>query len=154
MPAGTVLTEPGAPQTRFCYVEAGEFEAFDPVTDARLFPSTIGPGQFVVEIGVLTRQASHLGIRAVADARVVAVPREALLSAMALNPEMSDIVVSVLAARRRAHLELTTTNLTILGPEADKAVRDVVAFAARNRLARPRRRRARRPAACRRGRRR
>jgi thioredoxin reductase (NADPH) len=132
--AGEALLLPGAPQSHLFYVEEGEFEAFDPVRNQRMIEATIGPTQFIGEIGLLTGGGSHLGIRAVQAARVIAVPRQALMDLMAITPEMSDIIVSVLAARRRAHLEGEFSGITIIGRDGDRRVRDLVAFAARNRL--------------------
>ena len=132
---GEALLLPGAPQLHLFYVEEGEFEAFDPARrDVSLFEATIGPTQFIAEIGLLTGGGSHLGVRAIKEGRVIAVPREAVMDLMAITPEMSDIIVSVLAARRRAHFEEGISGITIIGREGDRRVRDLVAFASRNRL--------------------
>lgn len=53
---------------------------------------------------------------------------------MAAEPEMSDILVSVFAARRRAMLERGFAAITVVGPSEDIRVRRVAAFAARNKL--------------------
>ncbi len=131
---GHVLLSAGAPQSHLYYVEEGEFEAFDPVSDESLFEATIGPTQFLGDIGLLSGSRSPLAVRAIRSSRVIAVPRQQLLDLMAITPEMSDIIVSVLAARRRHHLEREASGITIVGREDDRRVRDLVAFAARNRL--------------------
>lgn len=48
--------------------------------------------------------------------------------------EMSDIVITVFAARRRRLIESGQAGLTLIGPELDRAVRRVEAFAAQNRI--------------------
>ena len=52
-PAGTFLTRPGDPIDCFTYVEEGEIEVADAFTGERLVPSTLGPTQFMAEIGFL-----------------------------------------------------------------------------------------------------
>lgn len=124
----------GDPLDRFEVVEEGGFELYDPVREMRIGVATLGPGQFMGEIGFLTGANALLTVRAVADARVTQVPRAAVLALMAAEPEMSDIIVSVLAARRRASLDNKASALTVVGPQDDRDVRLVMAFADRNRI--------------------
>jgi thioredoxin reductase (NADPH) len=55
-----------------------------------------------------------------------------MLEALAAIPEMSDIVVTVFAARRRRLIESGQAGLTLIGGEADRSVRRIEAFAAQN----------------------
>jgi hypothetical protein len=57
-----------------------------------------------------------------------------MLEALAAIPEMSDIVVTVFAARRRRLIESGQAGLTLIGAETDRAVRRIEAFAAQNRI--------------------
>lgn len=57
-----------------------------------------------------------------------------MLQALADIPEMSDIVVTVFAARRRRLIESGQAGITLLGAEADRAVRRVESFATQNRI--------------------
>ncbi|WP_445191544.1 FAD-dependent oxidoreductase [Sphingomonas sp. Tas61C01] len=132
--AGEMLTELGAPADRFIYVEDGEVEVVNPFTGERLVPSTIGATQFVGEIALLSGGTWSLPMRAVRETAVIEVPRAALLRLMSAVPEMSDIVITVLAARRRRQLEAGDGMLVLVGEESDRAVRRVADFAARNRL--------------------
>ena len=132
--AGQVVAEAGQPHDRFIYVTEGEFELYDPRTDARVGDATLRAGQFIGEIGFLSGGVLLGCYRAVTAGEILCVPREAMLALMTVNPEMSDIVVSVLAARRRAMLERETASVIVVGPEDDRAVRRIAAFAARNRL--------------------
>jgi CRP-like cAMP-binding protein len=68
-----------------------------PVTGGRYGGATLGPGQFFGEISFLTGGPTMLPARAVQDSRVLAVARAAMLELMRAVPEMSDIVVTVLA---------------------------------------------------------
>ncbi|GGB40711.1 thioredoxin reductase [Sphingomonas metalli] len=133
-PAGALLAEVGAPVDRFVYVETGEVEVVNPFTGERLVPSTLGPGQFMAEIALLSGGRWSLPMRAARETEVVEVPREAMLRLMAAIPEMSDIVITVLAARRRRQLESRDGMLVLVGEDEDKAIRAIADFCARNRV--------------------
>jgi thioredoxin reductase (NADPH) len=133
-PAGTLLARPGEPADRFFYVEDGEIEVVNPYTDERLIPSTLGPTQFMSEISLLNGGAWSMPMRAVRDTRVIEVPREAMLTLMSQIPEMSDIIITVLSARRRRQLEAGDSSLRLIGEDEDRNVRRVAEFASRNHI--------------------
>jgi thioredoxin reductase (NADPH) len=132
--AGEWLVRFGEPADTFYYVEEGEVEALDPLTGRRYGNATLGPTQFFGEITFLTGGPSMMGARAVKDTRLVAVERNAMLDLMARIPEMSDIIVTVLAARRRRLLESNEAALTLIGAEESRTLRQIAAFAGRNRI--------------------
>jgi thioredoxin reductase (NADPH) len=133
-PAGTFLVRPGDPVDRFVYVEEGEIELVNPYTDERNLPSTLGPTQFMSEISLLNGGAWSMAMRAVQDTRVIEVPREAVLTLMAQIPEMSDIIITVLSARRRRQLEERISSLRLIGEDDDRRVRRIAEFASRNHI--------------------
>jgi thioredoxin reductase (NADPH) len=133
-PAGTFLARPGEPLDRFVYVEEGEIEVVNPYTDERHLPSTIGPTQFMSEISLLNGGAWSMAMRAVRDTRVIEVPREAVLTLMSQIPEMSDIIITVLSARRRRQLEERISSLRLIGEDDDRNVRRIAEFASRNHI--------------------
>ena len=132
--AGTIVTRAGQPYESFFFVLEGEFELYDPVKDARIGAAALGPGQFIGEISFLNGGAMLNTIRATKPGRMIVTPREAVLDLMAATPEMSDIIVSVLAARRRAALDNGVSPITVVGAADDRRVREIAAFAGRNRL--------------------
>jgi thioredoxin reductase (NADPH) len=132
--AGTFLAQPGHPVDRFVYVEDGEIEVVNAFTGGRLVPSTLGPTQFMAEISFLYGGSWTLSMRAARDTRVIEVPRLAMLKLMAEIPEMSDIIITVLAARRRRQLETRDGALVLIGEEVDRDVCQIANFASRNRL--------------------
>jgi thioredoxin reductase (NADPH) len=133
-PGGEYLARPGDPADRFTYVEDGEIEVVNPYTDERHLPSTLGPTQFMGEIAFLNGGAWSMAMRAVRETRVIEVPREAMLTLMAQIPEMSDIVITVFAARRRRQLDARDSTLKLIGEDHDLGVRRVAEFANRNRI--------------------
>ncbi|WP_066591456.1 FAD-dependent oxidoreductase [Sphingomonas pruni] len=133
-PAGTMLCRPGEPIDRFVYVEAGEIEVVNAFTGERLVPSTLGPTQFMAEIALLSGGNWSMPMRTVVDTRVIEVPRADMLRLMSQIPEMSDIVITVLSARRRRQLEASDASLVLIGEDASRDVRRVAEFVSRNRL--------------------
>lgn len=133
-PAGAFLARPGDPADRFTYVEDGEIEVVDAYTDERHLQSTLGPTQFMGEIAFLNGGGWSMAMRAVRETRVIEVPREAMLTLMAQIPEMSDIVITVFAARRRRQLDERDSTLKLIGEERDRNVRRIAEFASRNRI--------------------
>src|SRR5271156_5220810 len=133
-PAGTFLAHPGEPIDRFVYVEDGEIEVVNPYTDERHVPSTLGPTQFMGEIGFLYGGGWSLAMRAVRETRVIEVPREAMLTLMSRIPEMSDIIITVFSARRRRQLDDRDGVLLLIGEDIDRNIRRVAEFANRNHI--------------------
>lgn len=132
--AGTLLSQPGQQIDRFIYVVDGEIEVINPYTDERLVPSALGPTQFMAEIAFLNGGTWSMAMRTARETRVIEVPREAMLTMMSQIPEMSDIIITVLAARRRRQLDAQDGNLRLIGVDEDRNVRRIAEFASRNRI--------------------
>jgi thioredoxin reductase (NADPH) len=132
--AGTFVVRPGEPADRFVYVEQGEIEVVNPFTNERHLPSTLGPTQFMAEIAFLNGGSWSMPMRAATDITVIEVPRTEMLRLMSEIPEMSDIVITVLSARRRRQLDSHDGTLVLIGEDDDRAVRRIAEFASRNRL--------------------
>ncbi|MEO0388526.1 MAG: cyclic nucleotide-binding domain-containing protein, partial [Pseudomonadota bacterium] len=122
-PPGTDLARLGDPNTHFCYLLEGEVEALDPVTGERYGEATLQAGQFFGEISFLNGGRTMLGARTLVESRILEVPRAAMLRLMSEMPEMSDIVVTVFAARRRRLLESNKAPLTLIGADETPALR-------------------------------
>ncbi|MEM8555641.1 MAG: FAD-dependent oxidoreductase [Pseudomonadota bacterium] len=134
IPSGETLVALGDFPKNFHYILDGEVELIDPYTDTRTVEFTVGPTQFTGDIGFLAGQPSSVHLRTCADSRILAVPRDAMLQLMSDTPEMSDIIITVLAARRRRQLEAQDSSLTFIGLDEDRAIRQTAAFASRNRI--------------------
>ena len=131
---GDLVARPGQRMDEFIYVEEGEVELVDPQTGERRVPFTLGATQFVGEIGFLTGAVYSMPMRACAPTRCIVVQRAAMLDLMAQIPEMSDIVITVLAARRRRQIEQGDTSLKLIGADVDRNIGAIASFAARNRI--------------------
>ena len=133
-PAGAMVAEVGDAMDEFLYVLEGEIEIADPYTGIRMVESTIGPTQFMGEIGFLNAGSWTLPMRAAQDTRVIAVPREAMLDLMRRVPELSDHIITVFAARRRRTFEESRSSIKLVGADQDKQVQRVESFLRRNRI--------------------
>ncbi len=131
---GDYMARVGDPTDRFVYVEEGEVEVVNPFSEERLLPSTIGPTQFMGEISFLNGGAFTMPFRAAADTRTLEVERVAMLDLMSKIPEMSDIIISVLTARRRRQVESEDASLKLIGAETDKNIQRIASFAMRNKI--------------------
>ena len=132
--AGDIVARPGQPADRFTYIEDGEVELVNVYTNERLVPSTLGPTQFIAEIQLLSGGNWSNLLRTTRPTRVIEVPRGAVLQLMSDIPEMSDLIITVLAARRRKHIEESETSLVLIGEEIDRDVRRVAEFVSRNKV--------------------
>ena len=133
-PAGTFLARPGESIDRFTYVEDGEVEVVNPYTDERHLQSTLGPTQFMGEIAFLSGGSWFMAMRTVRETRVIEVQRDAMLKLMSEVPEMSDIVITVLAARRRRQLDERDSSLVLIGEDVAREVHQIAEFASRNKI--------------------
>lgn len=131
---GDTIVAFGAPNEAFFYILTGEAAAWDEVTGQLYGAATLGPTQFTGEMSFLTGGTAMLTNRAVTPLTAIRVPRAAMLQALADIPEMSDIIVTVFAARRRRLIESGQAGLTLIGSDTDRAIRRVEAFAAQNRI--------------------
>ncbi|MEO1658386.1 MAG: FAD-dependent oxidoreductase [Pseudomonadota bacterium] len=130
--AGEMVVEPGDMMDEFIYIEEGEVELLNPRTYNRDVQFTIGPTQYLGELAFLSGGRWQLPMRACADTRTTVVPREKMLQLMANVPEMSDIIVTVFAARRRRIFENNESAITLIGTDDDRSIRRIASFASRN----------------------
>ncbi|MEO0058319.1 MAG: hypothetical protein RIT17_1795 [Pseudomonadota bacterium] len=133
-PAGSIVMDIGEPHDRFVYILEGEIEVVDPYTGGRMLPSTLGPTQFMGEIGFLNRSTNIMRMRAAVDTRVIEAPREPMLALMGQVPELSDHLITVFAARRRKQFEASNDTIKVIGADRDPKVQAVERFLSRNRI--------------------
>ncbi|KIC50467.1 FAD-dependent oxidoreductase [Tateyamaria sp. ANG-S1] len=132
--AGEYFQRAGERIDTFHYLLSGETEAVNSQTGKRYGNATLGPGQFFGELAFLNGGHAFMGARAVQDTQLLCVAREDMFKLMADMPEMSDIIITVFAARRRRMLDLSEGGLTLIGGEVDRDVRRIASFASRNRI--------------------
>jgi thioredoxin reductase (NADPH) len=101
--AGTVLFQAGDNDYDLIVVQSGRVEVIREATsDAEAaVVADHGPGRFVGELSLLTGQATYLSARAVEDSRVGRVSPASFRQMMNEDPELSDLVLRAILARRR-----------------------------------------------------
>lgn len=130
----TLLVHPGQPADRFVFIEAGDVEVVRADPGATTALCRLGPGQFMAEISFLNGGNWTMLARACGDVRAIEVPRDEMLLLMSREPELSDVIINVLAARRRRQIEAHEGSLLLIGEDADRTMRDIARFASRNRI--------------------
>ncbi|MEM8879581.1 MAG: FAD-dependent oxidoreductase [Pseudomonadota bacterium] len=133
-PAGETVVTPGQPMTEFIYLLSGGIEVFDIHTGEAYLPFHIGPGQFLGEVAFLNGTAAVTAMRTREPCKVLIADRVDVLALMSKIPEMSDIILTVFAARRRRQIEMEDGNLTLIGAEESRPVRRVESFLSRNKV--------------------
>ncbi|MEM6481647.1 MAG: FAD-dependent oxidoreductase [Pseudomonadota bacterium] len=133
-PAGSLIYALGDPMDRFVYILEGLVDVLDPRTMQPFLPHSIGPTQFLGDIGFLRASGSYMPMCATEDVRAIVVPRKKMLRLMSEIPEMSDIVITVFAARRRRMIEGQNSALLLIGADQDRTIRRLAGFASRNRI--------------------
>lgn len=131
---GHIIAEVGDPMGAFIFILDGAVEVIDPYTRQAYLPSSLGPTQFLGEIAFLNGGAYSLPMRAKEDTTAIVVPRQKMLDAMARIPEMSDIVITVFAARRRRQLDDGDSSLKLVGMDISRDIRAIADFASRNKI--------------------
>ncbi|WP_114521513.1 cyclic nucleotide-binding domain-containing thioredoxin-disulfide reductase [Altererythrobacter sp. ZODW24] len=129
-----MVAEVGDAMDRFVYVLDGEIEVVDPHTGNRMGDASLGPTQFMGELSFLNAGSFTLSMRATKATRTLEAPRKAMLDLMSNVPELSDHIITVFLARRRAQYEQSRSSIKLIGADKDSAVRKVGSFLSRNRI--------------------
>jgi len=134
LPPDFIVSRPGEPLEYLYFVLEGGIEAVDPETCEGYLPAFIGPGQFSGDTALLNGAPATVASRTIGETRAIRVHRSALMSLMARIPEMSDIIITVLAARRRQQVDTSDGAITVVGADRDGTMRGIESFLSRNRL--------------------
>ncbi|MEM9846198.1 MAG: FAD-dependent oxidoreductase, partial [Pseudomonadota bacterium] len=131
---GEIVFDVGQPVDRLVYVLEGQVDLLDARTRKPFLPYGIGANQFLGDIDFLRGGVAYLPTMATERVRAIVVPREKVLQLMSQMPEMSDILITVFAARRRRMLESQNSALLLIGADQDRTIRRLASFASRNKI--------------------
>jgi thioredoxin reductase (NADPH) len=131
--AGDVIWDVGQPDYPLVHLIDADLNIVDRGQDDSLVV-TITAGNFTGELGLLMGQ--HTFFAGVMDGpgRVLTVEPAKLRHLVATVPEVSDIVVSAFAARRKLLIEWADGALTIIGDENERTCLGLREYASRNRI--------------------
>jgi thioredoxin reductase (NADPH) len=98
--AGEILLEPGDPSTRMFFVVSGSVEIIRATDGIEQLVVTFGPGMFSGEGAMLTGRPVVVQIRVGEAGELIELDREALLSVIQTDPELSEILMRAFILRR------------------------------------------------------
>lgn len=130
--AGHVLFEVGQPGYDFFYIDSGQVDIVDR-TRGSVVVSVHGPN-FLGELGLLMGQGTFFAGVAARPTQLVRVTGPAIRTLIATVPELSDILVTAFASRRRRLLEWGEGGMTIVGHQGDVDCLRLLEFVSRNRV--------------------
>jgi thioredoxin reductase (NADPH) len=129
--AGEVLFEVGDETYPFIAIREGEASVRDP--DGREIVR-LGATEFIGEMNLLSGQTVFLTAVAVEPMRYVAVDRATLRNLLFEDSTLSDMLLSAFVQRRESLQKVEGVGIEIVGPTQDRATRNLVEYAKRQRL--------------------
>ncbi|MEM6381792.1 MAG: FAD-dependent oxidoreductase [Pseudomonadota bacterium] len=130
LPKGHVLWEVGADSYDCFHVLSGSVDIIDR-TDGHTVVKLQAPN-LIGELGLLMGQRTFFAGVVGEDADMIIVPNAKLRELIATDPELSDIIVTAFAARRRLILEWGEGRLTIIGDPKNRKTLELLQFATRS----------------------
>jgi thioredoxin reductase (NADPH) len=135
--AGALLFRAGDSSYDLIVIESGTVDVIR--TEASDTPEAIlvthGPGRFVGELSLLTGQATYLSARVAEAGRVHRVPPLAFRRLMDEDPELSDLILRALLARRQSlQAGEAARSIEILGSDMSAAALALRTYVARQQL--------------------
>src|ERR1700687_5794100 len=91
-----------------------------------------GPGEFVAEVGQLSRQPAFVDVHAIDDVEALLIPSKNLRALMIEEPELGERIMRALILRRIALVEAGAGGPVLIGPESSPDVVRLQGFLARN----------------------
>lgn len=131
--AGEVVWEVGRPDYPLVHLIDADMNIVDRGRDDSIVV-TITAGNFTGELGLLMGQHTFFAGVMAGAGRILTVDPAKLRHLVATVPEVSDIVVSAFAARRKLLVEWADGALTIIGDENERTCLGLREYASRNRI--------------------
>jgi thioredoxin reductase (NADPH) len=135
--AGALLFRAGDSSYDLIVIESGTVDVIRTETSdsAEAVVVTHGPGRFVGELSLLTGQATYLSARVAEAGRVYRVPPPAFRRLMDEDPELSDLILRALLARRQSlRAGEAARSIEILGSDMSAAALALRTYVARQQL--------------------
>ena len=102
--AGEVLLREGDPSDEVVLIEAGRAEVLRAAGDGSILLGTVGPGEFIGEMGVLEGRPRSATVRAASEVAAELIAREAFLLRVSRDPALAHKLLLRMSARLR-HVE-------------------------------------------------
>ncbi len=129
--SGEVLYEPSCPDTPLFVVLDGTVSISRTGEDEKIL-AVREPGQFTGEMSVISGSRSLLTARVTKDGAVLELKREKVLSLMAKDTELGDILMGAFVARRLLMIQLGEGNVVLFGTKSSARTLALREFFTRN----------------------
>ena len=129
---GEVVIEIGDPYTRIFVVQTGGIEVVGVRKCAEELITVHGPGQFSGDVGTLSGRRSLVRLRAAEPSEVIEVDRENLLTLVATDSELSEIMMRAYILRRVELIRNEVGDLVLLGSQHCSGTLGIKEFLTRN----------------------
>jgi len=132
--AGQVLSRAGEASYDFLVVLEGALEVVDDFAGEARVIVIQRAGGFAGELNMLTGQGRYVSVVVREGGEVLAIPPERLKEVVTEEPNLSDIILKALLARRSWEMRNGGTGLRLVGSRRSRDAARLREFAARNRL--------------------
>lgn len=129
---GDVVFGAGQILPDFVFFDSGTIDILDP-SHGRVLFSMLAPG-FIGDLSWMMGQRTRLSAVVSEPSEVWIIENERLKDLVATVPEISDVIVSMFAARRRLLAEWGEGGVLIIGRESDSATMRLLEFVGRNKI--------------------
>ncbi|HYH12244.1 MAG TPA: cyclic nucleotide-binding domain-containing protein [Thermomicrobiales bacterium] len=131
---GDVLYEAGDADYCLVVILSGRTETVDRSDGEDMIVNTSREREFDGEVGLLTGQNALAACVVREAGEVLMVPRTGVQQAVATNPELGDVLVSVFSARRQLLMLKAAATLTLIGSVTSPRLERLQEFTSRNRI--------------------
>jgi thioredoxin reductase (NADPH) len=129
--SGEILYEPSCPDVPLFVVQDGTVSISRAGEDEKIL-AVREPGQFTGEMSVISSSRSLLTARVTKDGAVLELTREKVLSLMARDTELGDILMGAFVARRLLMIQLGEGNVVLFGTRSSARTLALREFLTRN----------------------
>ncbi len=129
---GEVLFDAGAADPSFYVVLQGRLDIVRPAIDGDTLIQSLGPGQFTGEVTLLARRRPLVRAQAAAPGEAIEVGREALLSLVQTDSELSEILMRAFILRRVELISRGFGDVVLIGSDFCASTIRVKEFLTRN----------------------
>ncbi|HWE99964.1 MAG TPA: Crp/Fnr family transcriptional regulator, partial [Caulobacteraceae bacterium] len=128
--AGDVMYRSDDRHYPFVYCISASVRICDPMG---MVLGVMGPGQFTGDLALLLGQTAFADCTVTEPGEVVLIPQAEIAELAQVDPEFSDILLEVFAARRELQIQRRQGTLLLIGSADAPALRHVLVYADRNR---------------------
>ena len=129
---GELLVEQASSHLPFFVVLSGEIEAVRPTPKEETFVTAIGPGQFTGEVTLLTGRRALVRVRASKSGEAIELSRDQLLSLVAGDSELSEIIMRAFILRRLFLVSAGLGDVVLIGSAYSAGTLRIKEFLMRN----------------------